>query len=251
MDDATATPGNAGSVNSNADPSAAVNPASDSFAKASSELNNLLQIISSTSALIETESKEGSEEYLAMLRASIERAENIAADLARQAGGTSTKSLMRPELAGGGGSKNVESSESSKRSIVLVDDEEMALTLVKRILSDAGYNVTTTSSGFQCLDVVRRQPHAYDLVLLDLSMPFMDGEETFKRLREIRADLPIVLCTGFIQQERLNRLMTSGLSGFLRKPIAPDEIVSFVRSTLASVKYTRGNFDPHSAPASI
>jgi DNA-binding NarL/FixJ family response regulator len=77
------------------------------------------------------------------------------------------------------------------------------------------------------------------LVLLDLTMPFMDGEETFHRLREIRAEIPVVLCTGFIRQDRLDRLMKDGIAGFLRKPLAPDEIVDHVRSVLASLKYAQ------------
>ena len=67
----------------------------------------------------------------------------------------------------------------------------------------------------------------------------MDGEETFHHLREIRPDVPVVLCTGFIQADRLERLMKAGLSGFLRKPLAPDEIVGHVHSILESVKFAQ------------
>jgi len=69
-------------------------------------------------------------------------------------------------------------------------------------------------------------------------MPFMDGEETFHRLREIRNDIPVVLCTGFIRPDRLDRLMKAGIAGFLRKPLAPDEIVDHIRAVLASLKYS-------------
>jgi len=51
--------------------------------------------------------------------------------------------------------------------------------------------------------------------------------------------MPIVLCTGFIQSDRLERLMTDGLSGFLRKPLAPDEIIGSVHSILESVKFAQ------------
>jgi CheY-like chemotaxis protein len=128
---------------------------------------------------------------------------------------------------------------ASKPGVLVVDDEEMALALVKQLLSSAGYHVTTAQSGFECLDLFRRRPHAYQLVLLDLTMPFMDGEETFQRLREIRHDVPVMLCTGFIQADRLERLMNAGLTGYLRKPLSPDEIVGNVRSVLESVKYSR------------
>src|SRR6266705_2482226 len=127
----------------------------------------------------------------------------------------------------------------SKPTILVVDDEQMALVLIKRLLSESGYQVVTAQSGFEALDLFRRQPQAFQLVLLDLTMPFMDGEETFHRLREIRADIPVVLCTGFMRGDRLDRLMKAGIAGFLRKPLAPDEIVDHIRGVLESVKYAR------------
>lgn len=215
----------------------------EALSKSTSELNNLLQIISGTSAEIEGlwEGSDASEKYLAVLRASIERAETVARQLAEHAGGTEQKMLMHPELAAFIKPKSIARMPVSKPSILVVDDEEMALTLIKSLLSGAGYRVLTAQSGFECLDLFRRQPQGYELILLDLTMPFMDGEETFHRLREIRPDVPILLCTGFIQQDRLERLMKAGLTGFLRKPLAPDEIVDHIRSVLESVKYSRAN----------
>jgi CheY-like chemotaxis protein len=223
-------------------PSAPDKPLSkEDVSKATSELNNLLQIISGTSAEIEnlSEGNEGCEQYLSMLRSSVERAEAVAAQLAKQAGGANQKVMMNPELAAFVKSKKVAQMPAAKPQILVVDDEEMARMLVKQILTTAGYRVTTAQSGFECLDLFRRRPLAYQLVLLDLTMPFMDGEETFHRLREIRPDVPIMMCTGFIQNDRLERLMTAGLAGFLRKPFAPDEIASQVQAILESVKYYR------------
>ena len=220
----------------------------ESISKATSELNNLLHIISGTSTEIENlwDGSAGTEKYLEMLRASIERAESVAAQLAEQAGGTEEKVLMHPELAAFVDPKPVATMPTSKPRVLVVDDEEMALTLVKQILSNAGYQVTTAQSGFECLDLFRRRAHSYQLVLLDLTMPFMDGEETFHRLREIRRDVPVVLCTGFIQGDRLEKLMKAGLTGYFRKPLAPDEIVGNVRSVLESVKYSRMRGDSSS-----
>ena len=176
-----------------------------------------------------------------MLRASIERAEAVAAKLTQQAGGTHQKSAMHPELAALVAPKKIAQMPMPKLQILVVDDEEMGLMLVKQLLTTAGYHVTTAQSGFECLDLFRRRPFSYQLVLLDLTMPFMDGEETFHRLREIRPDVPVMLCTGFIQNERLERLMTAGMSGFLRKPFAPDEIAGQVKAILESVKYARAS----------
>jgi CheY-like chemotaxis protein len=218
------------------------NNSSDSVSKATSELNNLLQIISGTSALMETagQNSEDTEKYLAMLRASIERAEKVAAELSEQTGGTTQRTAINPDLAAFTKSRKTLESSTSKQSILLVDDEQMALTLMKRILTEAGYNVVTAQSGFECLDLFRRRPYSFELILLDLTMPFMDGEETFERLKEIRSDVPVLLATGFIQEDRLKRLMAVGLAGFVRKPIAPGEIVGVVRSTLQTVKYAGG-----------
>jgi CheY-like chemotaxis protein len=223
------------------------------LAKAASELNNLLQIIAGTSALVQQgeEGDDSSEKYLAMLRTSIERAEKVASELVQQAGGPEEKALINPELAPFLRSKKSQDPAKTKQSILIVDDEPMALTLIQRILTEAGYHVVTAQSGFECLDLFRKCPSDFDLILLDLTMPFMDGEETFGKLREVRANMPVVFCTGFIQQERLKRLMDVGLTGFLRKPIAPEEIVSLVRSVLQSIKYSRGKLNADAMPAVI
>ena len=215
----------------------------DSVSKATSELNNLLQIISGTSAQIGNlwEGSDGSEEYLKMLRSSIERAESVASQLAAQAGGTDHKVLMHPELTSFLKPNTIAEMPRAKPTILIVDDESMALVLIKRLLTEAGYHAVTAQSGFEALDLFRRQPNAFQLVLLDLTMPFMDGEETFQRLREIRSDVPVVLCTGFIRRDHLDRLMNAGIAGFLRKPLAPDEIVEHVRAVLASLKYAQAN----------
>jgi CheY-like chemotaxis protein len=140
--------------------------------------------------------------------------------------------------------------ETSRQSILVVDDEQMGLALVKRVLCDAGFNVVTAQSGFECLDTFRRRPNSFDLILLDLTMPFMDGEETFGRLREIRPDIPVVLCTGFIEHDKLERMLHAGLSGFLRKPLPPDEMVSHVRALLEGIKFV-GAGKPPEIPAGI
>jgi CheY-like chemotaxis protein len=217
----------------------------EEVSKATSELNNLLQIISGTSAQISDlwDGNDGSEQYLEMLRASIDRAGRVAGQLTEQAGGTDQKVLIHPELASLIKPKTVTEMPRPKQNILVVDDEPMALVLIKRLLGEAGYHVITAQSGFECLDIFRKQPHSFQLVLLDLTMPFMDGEETFQRLREIRADIPVILCTGFIRREHLDRMMHAGISGFLRKPLAPDEIVEHVRQVLASLKYSQRQMD--------
>jgi CheY-like chemotaxis protein len=227
-------------------------PSPDPVAKTTSELNNVLQTVSGTSSLIPDvrDGGDGSEKYLA-IRASIERAEKMAAELVEQGEGSDEKMPMHPEIAAFVKGKRKSNSETAGHFILVVDDDETAVTLLKRILTERGFQVVTAHSGFECLDLFRRRPYDFDLVLLDLIMPFMDGEETFARLQEIRPDVAVMLCTGVIQQERLKRLKTAGLAGFLRKPIAPDEVGGLICSTLQSVKYSRGNLNATGSRAVI
>jgi CheY-like chemotaxis protein len=208
---------------------------------AASELNNLLEIISGTSAAIENiwGGNNGSEKYFEMLRTSVDRAAKVTAQLVAHAGGSDKKILFHPGLAAFDRQKNAAPPPAAKnRSILVVDDEAMALVLAKRILSDAGFEVVTAQSGFECLDLFRKRPH-FDLVLLDLSMPFMDGEETFARLKGIRPDVVVLLSTGFIAQERLDQMLAAGMAGFLRKPHRPSELVANIQAILESVKMSR------------
>jgi len=201
-----------------------------------SELNNLLQIISGAVSLLE-DNWSGSDDpkkYFTMLHESIARAEGITAQLAGQSGGTNQKLLLHPGLAATARPKPSPPSSIGKPSILVVDDEPMAAMLMKRTLSDAGFQVVTARSGFEALDLVRKRSREISLVICDLTMPFMDGEETFERIRDINENIPVVLVTGFMEQERLNRMLSAGLAGFLRKPHGPEQLLSCVQSIFAS-----------------
>jgi len=127
------------------------------------------------------------------------------------------------------------------RRILVVDDEPAARVLANRVFSEAGFEVTTVQSGFECLERFRKEPNGFDLVLLDLSMPFMDGEETFRRLREINPNVVALLSTGFLApaQERIERMLAGGLAGFLRKPHRPDELLGRVHAILKDIKFSQ------------
>jgi CheY-like chemotaxis protein len=228
----------------NNDPSEGAPPAKPPAA-ATSELNNLLEIISGTSAAIENiwDGNDGSQKYFDMLRTSVDRAAKVTAQLVEHAGGSDKKVLFHPELASLAQPKSAAapgpSPEKKRRSLLVVDDEPMALVLAKRVLTEAGFEVVTAQSGFECMDLFRKRPRHFDLILLDLTMPFMDGEETFSRLRSIRPDVVVLLSTGFIAQERLDRMLSAGMAGFLRKPHRPQELVANIQAILESVKMCR------------
>ncbi|HEX4667155.1 MAG TPA: response regulator [Chthoniobacterales bacterium] len=207
------------------------------FPAAASELNNLLQIASGTVAMLENvcEGAPGSEKYFQMLRTSLDRAARVTAQLVQHVGGTEQKILFHPALA-----TQIKARPAPRaalkisRCILVVDDEPMALSLAGQILSDAGFTVVTTQSGFDALDLFQKDPSRYSLVLLDLSMPFMDGEETFNRLRAIDPHVVVLLNTGFVEKARLDRMMKDGLAGFLRRPYQPREVIDQIEVLLAN-----------------
>ena len=220
------------------------NSREDDKSKVASELNNLIQIISGTSSLIENiwEGSPGSEKYFEMLRASIERAEQVTAQLVAQAGGATSKRMLPPELEQSFDEALIAGAPNEcKHSILVVDDEPMALELLHSVLTDAGYKVALAQSGFECLDLVRRNGSSYDLVLTDLSMPLMDGEETFQRLRQIAPAAKVVLMAGFVDSGRLEKMMSNGLSGFVGKPFAPVEILAVVTSVLSGANQSKAD----------
>src|SRR5436190_2996516 len=210
--------------------------------KVASELNNLIQIISGTSSLIENiwEGRPGSEKYFEMLRASIERAEQVTAQLVAQAGGTNRKKLLPSDFEQRFDEALIAGSPNQhKHSILVVDDEPIALELLHGVLSDAVFEVSIAQSDMEGLDLFRRDTHAFDLILTDLSMPLMDGEETFERLRQMSPTVNVVLMAGFVDSGRLEKMMNNGLSGFVGKPFAPVEILAVATSVISAADQSK------------
>ena len=174
-----------------------------------------------------------------MLRSSVDRAARLTHTIAREGGAGNEKILLHPALNHFSDRKRPAEQPTTKTRILVVDDEPLALELAQQTFEDAGFEAKTAQSGFECLDLVRTRPFHYNLVLLDLSMPFMDGEETFTRLREMAPNVAVMLNTGFVASERLDRMMEAGLAGFIRKPHRPSELVAHVRRVLQTVRLSR------------
>jgi len=104
--------------------------------------------------------------------------------------------------------------------ILLVDDEESIRAIAQRLLERLGFQVLTASDGREAVEVVREQGDRLTCVLLDLTMPHMDGEETFREIRRLRVDLPVVLSSGYSEQDVVQRFSGKGLAGFVPKPFS-------------------------------
>ncbi len=109
--------------------------------------------------------------------------------------------------------------------VLLVDDEPLVLKATTRLLDNAGFAVTAAPSGEDALEHARRDACAIDLVVLDLVMPGMDGEATFRALRDAGVDSPVLLVSGYDSGQRVERCLAAGAGAFLHKPLHPEELV--------------------------
>jgi CheY-like chemotaxis protein len=105
-----------------------------------------------------------------------------------------------------------------KGTILLVEDEESLIALGARMLEHLGFTVLTASDGLQAVDLYRERGKEIDLVLMDLTMPHMDGAEAFGELRRLNQDVRVVLASGYSQEDVTSRFQGKGLSGVLQKP---------------------------------
>jgi CheY-like chemotaxis protein len=103
-------------------------------------------------------------------------------------------------------------------TVLVVDDEETVCAMLARALERFGFKVELAPNGQVAVEKAQACGGDYRLVLLDLTMPHMDGEATFSALRNIRPDLPVLLMSGFNENDALSRFGGKGLAGFLQKP---------------------------------
>jgi len=104
------------------------------------------------------------------------------------------------------------------RSILLIDDEPAVRLVTGKMLSELGHRVVTADSGARGLQLLKEQPEAIDLVVLDLTMPEQSGEQIFEQLRLVRHDLPVVITSGFQAEDASVLLSKPHVVGFLEKP---------------------------------
>jgi PAS domain S-box-containing protein len=117
-------------------------------------------------------------------------------------------------------------------AILIVDDEEQIRQSMAALVNSLGFEAVVAPSGVSAIDVFRADPNKFVAVLLDLTMPGVDGEETFDELRKIREDIPVVLMSGFSQMESLGRFTGKGLAGFLEKPFPLVELRKVLLSAI-------------------
>jgi len=117
-------------------------------------------------------------------------------------------------------------------TVLLVDDEQMIREAAGAALESLGFKVVMACDGREAVETFR-QNGAIDLVLMDLTMPHMDGREAFHQLRRIRPSVPVILSSGYNEQESIQEFLGRGLAGFLQKPYTLRALEQLVLQALA------------------
>lgn len=127
--------------------------------------------------------------------------------------------------------------EGTKARILVIDDDQLILALLKEILEKQGHTVITADTSTEGVRCVKQLD--FDLVFLDLKMPVMDGAEVLRQMRSIKPDLPVTIITGYPDSEILQRALEQGPFGVMTKPFGHSDIIAAVHSFLRTIQ-TRG-----------
>ncbi len=113
--------------------------------------------------------------------------------------------------------------------ILFVDDEPVLLEMARQMLERLGYHVVTTNGSFEALELFREEADRFDLVITDMTMPKMTGIELARELLNTRPNIPIILCSGSIDQALKGKAQAAGIREFMAKPISVRGIAQTVR----------------------
>ncbi|MDB6150427.1 MAG: domain S-box [Chthoniobacter sp.] len=224
------------------------------------ELNNLLQVISESSQVLESlcQGTPDAPKYFAILRSGVSRATSVTQLMVDRAGGgrrvaaasvAPFELVPAPEPAPpppapnvpqiGSSDVNIHNPMGARELVMIVDDEDFVTLLAQRVLTDEGYRVVTASDGFKAIDTFRKLKDQISLIILDFTMPVMDGSDVFEELLLIDPQVPVVLSSGFAEQTRLRTMLARGLRGFIPKPYTQQKLLTQIRSTLDALQAER------------
>jgi PAS domain S-box-containing protein len=153
-------------------------------------------------------------------------------------GAGTTFSLLFPAVAS---AENLPTSPKASEAelrghgtVLLIDDEESVRGLMRQMVERMGFAVQEAANGREALKLFRGTPAQFRCVLLDLTMPHMDGKATLRDLRRIRADVPVILMSGHSEQTAMSQFVGKRLSGFIQKPFRFEQLCAVMSQALQS-----------------
>ncbi len=126
--------------------------------------------------------------------------------------------------------------------ILVVDDQKMIIEIQQKMLKRLGYNVTALTSSLEALKTFQANPDNFDLIITDMTMPSMTGDQLAQKIMAIRTDIPIILCTGFSEKMSNEKAESLGIKDFLMKPVLLNDLSLTIRRVLDNKGRGRNNF---------
>jgi len=120
----------------------------------------------------------------------------------------------------------------SSGTILVVDDEDAILEIASLMLEDMGFNTITATDGLKAVETYRQHRDVITAVLLDMTMPNMDGQECYQVLHEINNDVIVVLSSGYNEQDAISHFSHKGLAGFIQKPYRTEALEKVIRAAI-------------------
>ncbi|MEZ4524909.1 MAG: ABC transporter substrate-binding protein [Desulfobacterales bacterium] len=117
-------------------------------------------------------------------------------------------------------------------SVLFVDDEELIADMAQEMLGRLGYRVTAVQNPLQAFEIFQTKPHDFDLIITDMTMPQMTGLSLFEKLRKIRPDIPVILCSGYSFLMDAEKAEEIGFGAFVVKPATMRVIAKSIRDVL-------------------
>jgi len=128
--------------------------------------------------------------------------------------------------------EKLEDLEKGTEHILLVDDEKAVLSLQQNMLQRLGYRITACTNSLAALETFRDNPDAFDLVITDMTMPHMTGDQLASHMFSIKPGVPVIICTGFSERIDRNKAVAMGIRGFMMKPVVKSEMAGMIRKAL-------------------
>jgi CheY-like chemotaxis protein len=116
--------------------------------------------------------------------------------------------------------------------ILFVDDEPALANIGQQILESLGYKVTARTSSVEALELFRTKPNGFDLVITDMTMPNLTGDELAEEMIRINPQIPVILCTGYSAKINQQRAMAMGIRAFISKPVLKKDMAETIRRIL-------------------
>ena len=128
---------------------------------------------------------------------------------------------------------------NGNETIMMVDDEEDIRLSCKEILESYGYLVYCFQNGIDAFKEFEKNPHQFDLIITDMTMPGMTGIELIEKIHDVRKDIPFILCSGFSGLINHDKIMQTGVSKYLMKPVLKSDLASAIRELIDKKSYPK------------